>query len=109
MSAVFLFCCLNCFGQFISPVEWWDSYEGKSLDLGKLKGKFGSIEIKGYTATDYFGELKLHAFEKLLAEEKLRDGELVFADDEGKPVIVRAREFEAYQQKRAAEKEKKKS
>jgi 5'-3' exonuclease len=49
------------------------------------------------------------AFEKLLAEEKLRDGELVFADDEGKPVIVRAREFEAYQQKRAAEKEKKKS
>jgi hypothetical protein len=49
------------------------------------------------------------AFEKLLAEEKLRDGELVFADDEGKPVIVRAREFEAYQQKIAAEKEKKKS
>jgi hypothetical protein len=46
------------------------------------------------------------AFEKLLAEEKLRDGELVFADEEGKPVVVKAREFEAYQQKRAAGKKK---
>jgi len=46
------------------------------------------------------------AFEKLLAEEKLRDGELVFADENGQPVIVKAREFEAYQQKRAAEKKK---
>jgi hypothetical protein len=46
------------------------------------------------------------AFEKLLAEEKLRDGELVFADEEGKSVVVKAREFEAYQQKRAAGKKK---
>jgi hypothetical protein len=37
----------------------------------------------------------LRAFEKLLAEEKLLDGELVFADEEGKPEIVRARESEA--------------
>ena len=35
------------------------------------------------------------AFEKLLAEKKLLDGELVFADEEGKPEIVRARESEA--------------
>jgi hypothetical protein len=46
------------------------------------------------------------AFEKLLVEEKLRDGELVFADEEGKPVVVKAREFEAYQRKRAAGKKK---
>jgi hypothetical protein len=46
------------------------------------------------------------AFEKLLAEEKLRDGELVFADENGQPITVKAREFEAYQQKRAAEKKK---
>jgi hypothetical protein len=46
------------------------------------------------------------AFEKLLAEEKLRDGELIFADEEGNPVVVKAREFEAYQQKRAAGKKK---
>jgi 5'-3' exonuclease len=46
------------------------------------------------------------AFEKLLAEEKLRDGELVFADEDGQPITIKAREFEAYQQKRAAEKKK---
>lgn len=46
------------------------------------------------------------AFEKLLAEEKLRDGELVFADENGQPITVKAREFEAYQQKRTAEKKK---
>jgi 5'-3' exonuclease len=46
------------------------------------------------------------AFEKLLAEEKLRDGELVFADENGQPITVKARDFEAYQQKRAAEKKK---
>jgi len=46
------------------------------------------------------------AFEKLLAEEKLRDGELVFADENGQPITVKAREFEAYQQKKAAEKKK---
>jgi hypothetical protein len=46
------------------------------------------------------------AFEKLLAEEKLRDGELVFADEDGNPVFVKAREFEAYIQKIAEEKKK---
>ena len=46
------------------------------------------------------------AFEKLLAEEKLRDGELVFADKDGNPVFVKAREFEAYIQKIAEEKKK---
>ncbi len=46
------------------------------------------------------------SFEKLLAEEKLRDGELVFADEDGNPVFVKAREFEAYVKKRAEEKEK---
>jgi hypothetical protein len=46
------------------------------------------------------------AFEKLLVEEKLRDGELVFADENGQPITVKAWEFEAYQQKRAAEKKK---
>jgi len=35
------------------------------------------------------------AIEKLPAEEKLLDRELVFADEEGKPEIVRARESEA--------------
>jgi 5'-3' exonuclease len=46
------------------------------------------------------------AFEKLLAEEKLRDGELVFADENCQPITVKAWEFEAYQQKRTAEKKK---
>jgi hypothetical protein len=44
------------------------------------------------------------AFEKLLAEEKLRNGELVFADEDGNPVFVKARDFEAYVQKRDEEK-----
>lgn len=46
------------------------------------------------------------AFEKLLAEEKLRDGELVFANEDAMPITVKARDFEAYMKQKS---EKKKS
>ena len=44
------------------------------------------------------------AFEKLLAQEKLRDGELVFSEDDGTIVHVKAREYEAYMEKKAQKK-----
>lgn len=40
------------------------------------------------------------AFEKLLAQEKLIDGELVFAEKDGTIVRVKAREFETYKEKK---------
>jgi hypothetical protein len=88
ISAVFLFCCQNCFGQFISPVKWWDSYEGKYLDLGKLKGKFSSIEIKGYTATDYFGELKLQALNFVMTFQYDMNNQIIKVDgsEDGKKI-----------------------
>ena len=46
------------------------------------------------------------AFEKLLAEEKLRDGELVFADEDGMPITVKARDIEAYMKQKAEKKKK---
>ncbi len=44
------------------------------------------------------------AFEKLLEQEKLRDGELVFSEDDGTIVHVKAREYEAYMEKKAEKK-----
>jgi hypothetical protein len=55
ISAVFLFCGFSCFGQITSPLEFW---EGVDYDLGKIKGNLSSVELKEYTAIDYFGELK---------------------------------------------------
>lgn len=46
------------------------------------------------------------AFEKLLAEEKLRDGELVFADADAMPITVKARDIEAYMKQKAEKKKK---
>jgi hypothetical protein len=45
------------------------------------------------------------AFEKLLAQEKLIDGELVFAEKDGSVVRVKARDYEAYKEKKDNEKQ----
>ena len=55
LSYIFLFCCLNGFGQIMSPMECWEYID---WDLSKIKGEINTIEVNEYTALDYFGELK---------------------------------------------------
>ena len=43
------------------------------------------------------------AFEKLLAQEKLIDGELVFAEKDGSVVRIKARDYEAYKERKEKE------
>ena len=78
ISAVFVFCCLNCFGQ--TSTKSILIHPGPFFEFEDIQGKLKSVEIIRYIAVKEFGEYKKTASNEI--EYKL------FYDDNNKIVKV---------------------